>query len=940
MNYDTALNDKDAFILKTRQFIAYIVSCNTMTQRIQVRLRDGSLEPVDFDKIHARLKCVAEGLPAVDIALIEQRAISKFVDKMTTNEIDDIVASFAESLIKHSMQYSVLATRIVVSNLHRNTPKAFSEASCIYSSCEDKKMPQYQFIMENAAALDAMIINDADYAITYQGYLLLKDGYLRRAIPGVEPVAHQSQLPQIADRPQYMFARVAVEMYWNADNALELIQETYNDLSSLLYIHATPTLFNACSAMPQLNSCFLLGQIGDNQKSIMRALEHCAIISKSAGGIGINQDTIRSAGSYIHGTKGLSSGLVSQLKLHNSNICCWNQGGKRPGSEAIYLSPWHADIMSVLALKLNAAGDNKTADDATTKARELFYALWCPDAFVRAVENNEMWNLFSPDTAPGLNNVYDGMRVCKNCDLSYADASKMEQLSVDRCSMCNRVQDKYKLCDCPDDESWRIKARTYTARQNECELANAHEFVETDAFTALYNKYTRAGLARNTVPARKIMELVYKLQAESGGPYVCHSGHVGRRSNQEPMGVVQSSNLCTEIMEVATEDSIACCTLASVNLRAFWNAHTHRFDYAALHAATRRITRNLNRIIDCNMYPLPECARNSYAYRPIGIGIQGLADLCQLARTPYDSAPARVLEMRIVETMYHAALTESVSLAKHRTQPDNPSAYKSFDENFGPHELASKTPATQGILQFDMWQRDIEARNVREGVRAAYHIELESLEFHYDWDALKAEIREHKLANSLLIAHMPTASTSQLLGNSESFELRPGNIFTKARSGGAHVIVNDIMVEHLESLGLWNESLYNEIRDNQGSLAATTLPQDIKQLYYTASEVSQAYVMSRAAMRGAFVDQAASLNLNMQNTSPEYLEKVFLLGYKLGLKTGSYYIRSCNSAQRMKNTAVKPIKKSMIEPSGIVFTPADVASVCKRDDLSCTSCSS
>lgn len=855
-----------------------------MKMHVQKRGSRG-FEPVKFDKITERVAKLCGDLDRdIDPTRVSHATIKNLYDGITTENLDKISANIAESYKLSHPDYSKLAARILISNLHKTTPNEFSicmdavaDTMCIRGS------KQLKFIEDNAAALNAMIITQNDYNFDYFGYKTMENSYLIKIVETVagpdgapifvdsngkmpvykmindRPVAeevtlHPKTTDRIMDRPQYMFMRVAIAIYMDKGTLADIAQ-CYTALSEMYFTHATPTLFNACGKVQQLNSCFLMGT-NDSIEGIMKNLSDTSFISKWAGGIGIHMHNIRCQNSRIAGTNGKSSGLPKQLKIYNEAARCWDQGGKRLGAFSIYLEPWHGDIMKFLELKLNSGAE-------TERARDLFYALWVNDLFVKRVIENGSWSLFSEDSAPGLSDVYDGMMVCTKCDCAESSAT----------AQC------------------------------------IHDFKPKNVFEELYTRYEKEGRAVKVVKARAVMDAINHMQRESGTPYICFKDHVNRMSGQSNIGTIKSSNLCAEIVEWSSAESYACCTLASINLKKFIIVSERpSMDYAKLHEVVRLIARNLDMVIDVNAYPIRECETNSANYRPIGIGIQALADVFAIARIPFLSAEAATMDLCIMETIYHAALVESCARAR----------------THGAHTAFEGSPASQGRLHFDMW---LENQRLIGGELSNVNL-FSGL---YDWDALKTEIKQYGLRNSLHVALMPTVSTSQIMGNNESFEPFASNIYTKTTIAGKFTVANNAMIRHLIELGIWTEDLKNRVVNNDGSVAGISeIPMDIQRVYQTVWDMKQSDLMKRAALRGAFVDQAQSLNIHVRNNSDETLRSIFTSGWKLGLKTGSYYIRTRPGTNALKNN-IATVKAAQ--------TKTAEAPVCYMDE-GCVHCSS
>lgn len=904
------------------------------TMRVQKRGSRG-YEVVKFDKITDRLQNLCGDLPNVDPIKIAQSTIKSIYDGITTEELDKISAQIAESLKLIHPEYSTLAAKIMVSNLHKTTPPKFSECMrMIGENLDIKSARHYAFIAENARALDDMIIDKNDYLYDYFGFKTLENSYLTKiqtlaldsdglpiyvdyhgnVIPSAKVMrarsgksvtrnargklvaAHPRMVDKIVDRPQYMLMRVAIAIYIDQPNALQQIQQCYEAQSEMLFTHATPTLFNACAKTQQLNSCFLMGT-EDSIEGIMRTLSNASFTSKWAGGIGIHMSNIRACNAWIRGTNGKSSGLPKQLKMYNEAARCWDQGGKRLGAFAIYLEPWHGDIMKFLSMKLPQG-------DESERARELFYAVWMPDLFMQRAEAGDEWSLFSPDTAPGLNEVHDGMEVCKVCG----------------------------YCENPNYAKWMLPEMTNSGQIVHC-VKHEYEFV--DAFTQLYTRYEEEGYAINALPAREVQDAILHMQRESGTPYVCYKDHVNRMTNQKNIDTIKSSNLCCEIMEVSNANSYACCTLASINLRRFIAGEPGNYyiDHEKLHSTVRLVARNLDIIIDVNKYPVAECQQNSHDYRPIGIGVQALADTFAIMRLPFTSAAARKIDLEIMETIYHAALTESMERG----------------EKLGSYSHFEGSPASRGQLAWQLWmQNNAVCKTALAGV--------DPRSGRYDWNFVPTAMR-----NSLLVAPMPTVSTSQIFGNNESFEPFPANIYVKTTLAGKFTVSNVHMIKHLIELGLWNESIRRQITNDNGSVQGVeAIPADVREIYKTVWEIKQSELLERTARRGAWVDQSQSFNVHVQNNSNAVLRGIMFAGWKLGLKTGTYYIRTRPAAQAFKTNLAAIAKEntdrtdrtdkkySPVEYSKLPVAPFGIGGldesdmepmVCKMEP-GCTMCSS
>ncbi len=679
--------------------------------------------------------------------------------------------------------YAVLAARIAVSNLHKQTKKQWSSVvSDLYhyvNPRNERASPMiakktYECVMRHKEELDSAIVYDRDFNYQYFGFKTLERSYLLK-LNG-----------KIVERPQHMIMRVAVGI-WGDD--IERVIQTYNLMSSKFFTHASPTLFNAGTPQAQLSSCFLVDMKDDSIEGIYDTLKSCAMISKMAGGIGLNVHRIRATGSYIAGTNGTSNGVIPMLRVFNNTARYVDQGGnKRPGAFAIYLEPWHADVFEFMDLRKNHGKEE-------VRARDLFLALWIPDLFMKRVEKNGEWTLMCPNECPGL-------------------------------------------ADCYGEE-----------------------------FEALYEKYEREGRGRKTIKAQKLWYAILEAQTETGNPFMLYKDACNRKSNQKNLGTIRSSNLCTEIIEYCAPDETAVCNLASLALPAYVNYAEGVYDFKKLHEVTQVVVRNLNKIIDVNHYPIPEARNSNMRHRPIGVGVQGLADAFLALRMPFESPEARELNKQIFETIYHAAVTASVQLAKEE----------------GPYESFKGSPASEGILQFDMW-------NVKPS-------DL------WEWDSLKEQVKQHGLRNSLLVAPMPTASTSQILGNNECFEPYTSNIYQRRVLAGEFQVVNPWLLKDLVDMGLWSDAMKNRIIAENGSIQnIPNIPADIKALYKTVWEISQRQVVQMAADRGAFIDQSQSLNIHMRDPTMGKITSMHFAGWKLGLKTGMYYLRTQAAAQPIQFT--------------------------------------
>ncbi|KAF2223327.1 ribonucleotide reductase [Elsinoe ampelina] len=737
--------------------------------------RDGRKERVQFDKITARVSRLCYGLDPdhVDAAAITMKVIAGVYQGVTTIQLDDLAAETAAYMTTTHPDYAILAARIAVSNLHKQTKKQFSAViSDLYHYINPKTRKAapmisdetYNTVMKHSDELNSAIVYDRDFNYQYFGFKTLERSYLLR-IDG-----------KVAERPQQMIMRVAVGIH--GDN-IEAAIETYNYMSNKYFTHASPTLFSAGTPNPQLASCFLIDMKEDSIDGIYDTLKTCAMISKNAGGIGLNVHRIRATGAYIGGTNGTSNGLVPMLRVFNNTARYVDQGGnKRPGAFAIYVEPWHADVFSFLDLRKNHGKEE-------VRARDLFYALWIPDLFMKRVEQNGTWTLMCPHECPGLADVYG------------------------------------------------------------------------DEFEALYEKYEKEGRGRDTIRAQKLWYAILEAQTETGNPFMLYKDACNRKSNQKNLGVIRSSNLCTEIIEYTAPDEVAVCNLASLALPTYVDMVNESFDFEKLHEVTQVVVKNLNKIININHYPVPEARKSNFRHRPIGLGVQGLADAFLALRMPFDSPEARQLNIQIFETIYHAALTASCDLAK----------------ELGTYETYEGSPISQGQLQYDMW-----------GVTPT---DL------WDWSSLKDKIAEHGVRNSLLVAPMPTASTSQIMGFNECFEPYTSNIYSRRVLAGEFQVVNPWLLKDLVDRGLWSDNMKNRIIADGGSIQRIpNIPDELKALYKTVWEISQRQIVQMAADRGAFIDQSQSLNIHMKEPTMGKITSMHFAGWKLGLKTGMYYLRT------------------------------------------------
>jgi ribonucleoside-diphosphate reductase alpha chain len=747
--------------------------------------RDGRKEPIMFDKITARIRKLNYGLnPLVDPVRVAMRVIEGLYDGVTTSELDNLAAEIAATMTTTHPDYAKLAARISVSNLHKNTKKSFSETmKDLYEYVNPrtgKKAPLlsdevHKVIQKHADKLDSSIIYNRDFGYDFFGFKTLERSYLLK-LNG-----------NIVERPQHMLMRVSVGIHLDD---IEAVLETYELMSKRYFTHATPTLFNSGTPKPQMSSCFLLTMKDDSIDGIYDTLKQTAKISQSAGGIGLSIHNIRATGSYIAGTNGTSNGIVPMLRVFNDTARYVDQGGgKRKGSFAIYVEPWHADIFDFLELKKNHGKEEM-------RARDLFYAMWTPDLFMKRVEENGEWTLMCPNECPDLYNVHG------------------------------------------------------------------------EEFDALYTQYEKEGRGRKTIKARDLWEKILESQIETGTPYMLYKDAANRKSNQKNLGTIRSSNLCTEILEYTSPDEVAVCNLASIALPMF--IKDGAFDHQALFDVTVRVTKNLNRVIDRNFYPVKEAENSNFRHRPIGLGVQGLADAFILLRLPFTSDEAKQLNQDIFETLYYAAVTASAEEAKKE----------------GPYQSYKGSPISKGEFQHNLWG-----------------IKDEELSGRWDWEKLRKTVKKQGVRNSLLVAPMPTASTSQILGNNECFEPYTSNIYTRRVLSGEFIVVNKHLLEDLVERGLWNEDMKQELMRNNGSVQnIEAIPQDLKELYRTVWEMSMKDIIDMSRQRGYFIDQSQSLNLFMEGATMAKLTSMHFYGWKSGLKTGMYYLRTKSAVDAIKFT--------------------------------------
>tara|TARA_R110002074_G_scaffold91123_2_gene199484 strand:+ start:249 stop:2498 length:2250 start_codon:yes stop_codon:yes gene_type:complete len=729
---------------------------------MRVIKRSGRIEDMKFDNVTNRIKNLTYDLSEnCDSSKVAQQVFSSMYDNITAQEIDILSAEICIGMITSDPDYEILATRIIASNIQKVCPNNFHLAM--------RKLHKAGIItdevVEVAQKVKEFIKSDRDFDFGYFGLKTLEKSYLQR-VDG-----------KLVETPQYMFMRVSIGIH---GKDIQGVLETYDKMSQGFFIHATPTLFNAGTPRPQMSSCFLIANKGDSIDGIYGTLTECAQISKWAGGIGMHIHDIRGNKSRIRGTNGQSDGIIPMLRVFNATARYVNQAGRRKGSIAVYIEPWHADIMDFLELRLNQG-------DEEARCRDLFSGLWIPDLFMKRVEEGGNWSLFCPDKAKGLSDVYG------------------------------------------------------------------------EEFEALYTKYEEEGLANSTVPAAEVWKAILKSQTETGTPYMLYKDACNTKSNQKNLGTIKSSNLCTEIIEYTDKDETSVCNLASIALPKYVNREAKTFDFDKLHEVTKIVTKNLNRVIDRNFYPVETAKKSNMRHRPIGLGVQGLADVFILCGLAFDCEESRMMNAQIFETMYHASLEASSELA----------------EVDGSYETFEGSPASQGILQPSMW-----------GGEAKYPLR-------YDWTEMAERIKNKGLKNSLLMAPMPTASTAQILGNNECFEPYTTNIYLRRTLAGEFVVVNKHLVDDLKKAGLWSKEMKDLMVKAGGSIQnIVDIPDDIKKLYKTVWEISQKCIIDMAADRGRFIDQSQSMNLFMESPTMSKLSSMHMYAWKSGLKTGMYYLRS------------------------------------------------
>ena len=769
---------------------------------MKVKKRDGSLEEMRYDKITRRISvfCSDLNLEYIDPTFVTLKVTQGIYDGISTTELDVLAAETAAAMVTTHPDYAKLSGRLAVSNLHKTTHKKFSQ--CIkelYSFVEPKTGKEsslidegvYKFVMENRESLDGAIHQERDLEFDYFGYKTLERSYLLKIGD------------RVVERPQYLYMRVAVGI---CKGDLDMALRIYDDLSQHFYTHATPTLFNAGTRRAQMSSCFLIGNKGDDIDGLFDTIKDVAKISKWAGGIGLHVHDVRAKGSYIKGTGGQSDGLLPMMKTYNEVARWINQGGKRKGSFAVYLEPWHSDIFEFIDLRKNHGKEEM-------RARDLFLAMWTPGLFMERVEQDGDWSLFSPDEAPGLSNVYDS----------------------------------------PEDKT----------------------------FTRLYEQYEKEGKARKVIKARKLMDAILTAQIETGTPYMLYKDPANYKSNQKNLGTIKSSNLCTEIIEYSSPTEQAVCNLASIALPKYIIGG--EFNHDLLYEYTYQVVKNLNNVIDLNYYPTEETKRSNFKHRPVGLGVQGLADVFCMLGLPFESEDADKLQTDIFETIYFAAMTSSKDLSK----------------EFGPYESIAGSPIEKGVFQFEMWgkkDKDLSGR--------------------WDWKSLRKEVVNYGVRNSLLVAPMPTASTAQILGNNEAFEPFTTNLYSRRTLSGEFIMINKHLVNDLLKIGLWSDTIKNKLIMENGSVQnIPEIPTEMKEVYKTVWEMSQKRVLQMAANRSIFIDQSQSLNLFVDNATKPKLLAAHLFGWKLGLKTGMYYLRTRSAVDAIKGLGVdtsasKPIEQT------------------------------
>jgi ribonucleoside-diphosphate reductase alpha chain len=763
---------------------------------MKVKKRDGSLEEMRYDKITRRISslCSDLNLDYVDPTYITLKVTQGIYDGISSTELDTLAAETAASMTTTHPDYAKLAGRLAVTNLHKTTPKKFSQSiKELYSFIEPRTGTEsslisdelFDFVKKNRAVIDGAIVQERDFDFDFFGFKTLERSYLLKIGE------------RIVERPQYLYMRVAMGI---CDGDIEMGLRIYDDLSQHFYTHATPTLFNAGTRRPQMSSCFLIGNKGDDINGLFNTIQDVANISKWAGGIGLHVHDVRAKGSYIKGTGGESDGLLPMMKTYNEVARWINQGGKRKGSFAVYLEPWHADVFEFIDLRKNHGKEEM-------RARDLFLAMWTPDLFMQRVQEDGDWTLFSPDEAPGLSDVYDS----------------------------------------PDNKN----------------------------FTELYEKYESEGKGRRVLKARKLMDAILTAQIETGTPYMLYKDPANYKSNQQNLGTIKSSNLCTEIIEYSSPDEQAVCNLASIALPKY--IIDGEFSHKLLYEYVYQVVKNLNNVINLNFYPTKETEKSNMRHRPVGLGVQGLADVFCMLKIPFESEEGDTLQTDIFETLYFAAMTSSKDLA----------------EVHGPYESISESPIEKGIFQYQMWglkDKDLSGR--------------------WDWSSLRKEVIKFGVRNSLLVAPMPTASTAQILNNNEAFEPFTTNLYSRRTLGGEFIVINKHLVNELMSVGLWGDEIKDKLIMENGSVQnIPEIPTEIKEVFKTVWEMSQKRLLNMAANRSVFIDQSQSLNLFISNATKAKLLAAHLHGWKLGLKTGMYYLRTRSAVDPLKGLGVNTSKK-------------------------------
>jgi ribonucleoside-diphosphate reductase alpha subunit len=780
-------------------------------QEMRVTKRNGLLEEVTFDKIMKRMrKCGEERDLRMNYSALVMKIIDQLYDKIETSKIDELTAEQCASQATQHSDFGILASQLIISNHHKNTTPSFFHVMQQLYNFKDIHNLHSPLVSETfmddvntigADTIESMIHYERDYLFDYFGYKTLERAYLFR-VNGV-----------VVERPQHMWMRVAIGIH---GSHYERVRETYDAMSQKYFTHATPTLFNAGSPRPQLSSCYLIGMESDSIDGIYNTLKDCALISKYAGGIGLHIHNVRATGSHIRGTNGSSNGIVPMLRVFNNTARYVDQGGgRRNGSFAMYLEPWHGDVYEFLEMRKNHG-------DEELKARDLFYALWIPDLFMERVEQDKEWTLMCPDECPGLSDV------------------------------------------------WGPK------------------------FVELYTRYESENKGKKTIKARDLWFHILDSQMETGTPYILYKDACNRKSNQQNIGTIKSSNLCTEIIEYSDKDETAVCNLASIALSSFVKRDTKTFDYELLHKITKIVTRNLNNVIDINFYPTTKTRRSNLRHRPIGLGVQGLADVFAMMDIPFHSEDALEINKFIFETIYHAAMETSYTIARERHE-DESCVYNEYDRKSdtiykGAYSSFEGSPLSQGKFQFDLW-------NVAPTDR-------------YDWNTLRQNIMKYGVRNSLLVAPMPTASTSQILGNNECFEPFTSNIYSRRTLAGEFMMVNRHMMRDLLDAGLWNEDLKNMIIANRGSIQSCSfVPEKIRNKYKTVWEIPMKHIIHMARDRGAYICQSQSLNLWQEDPNYNSLTSMHFYSWKQGLKTGIYYLRRKGKHQAQQFT-IDPSKQT------------------------------